>query len=286
MPSGSCWPRLGTRRFSSPSPASTDGRWKPRRKRLRRPRHRQLRPPPTPPKTAKPPAKAAAKTPSPWKFNIRLGANLVDGAKDQEAYFAHTTVTYALNYKEAPKKFFRNTLEYRVDYGETDGRRTANRMSGTLKADADFKGSSFYGSLWGLVGYDEIRKIDAQYEIGPSIGYHVLALKNFVFNAEAGVNWQSQDLKNAPDRDLLQGRLRQDLTWNILPKVTFTQRLDFLPLFEDLGEYQLRAEGNLGLGIVRSLSVNLTLLDLYDSQPAPNVPNNELQFRMSLGVTF
>lgn len=233
----------------------------------------------------KPKPAAAAKKSSPWKWDVRLGANFVSGAKDQQLYFAQGSMTYLRNYKNNPKQFFRSTLDYRVDYGTTDDRVTANRMSLTDKTDADFLGP-LYGSLWFLGGYDEIRKINSQYEVGPSLGYHILALKNFVLNGETGFNWQSRDLSQGPDREIYQGRLRQDLTWEIVPKITFTERLEFLPFLEDLGEYQLRAEGNLGFGIVRSLSLNLTLLNLYDTQPAPNVPNNELQFRTSLGVKF
>jgi hypothetical protein len=243
----------------------------------------------TEPKPAPPPPKpkpaAVAKKSSPWKWDVRLGANFVSGAKDQELYFAQGSMTYLRNYKRSPKHFFRNTLDYRVDYGTTDSRVTANRMSLTEKMDADVWGP-FYGSLWVLAGYDEIRKIDSQYEVGPSIGYHILALKSFVLNAETGINWQARRLTQGPDREIFQGRLRQDLTWEIVPKITLTERFEFLPFLEELGEYQVRAEGNVGFGIVRSLSLNLTLLNLYDTQPAPDVPNNELQFRTSLGVKF
>ena len=36
----------------------------------------------------------------------------------------------------------------------------------------------------------------------------------------------------------------------------------------------------------QNLSLNLSVLDLYDSQPAQAVPNNDLQVHSTIGVTF
>jgi hypothetical protein len=76
------------------------------------------------------------------------------------------------------------------------------------------------------------------------------------------------------------------MTWEVLPKITLTESVAFLPFLDALGEYQVRIAGNVGFGIVRYLSLNLTVLNLYDTQPAPGVPNNDFQLRSSLGVNF
>jgi hypothetical protein len=55
---------------------------------------------------------------------------------------------------------------------------------------------------------------------------------------------------------------------------------------ENPADYRFRFESDLGCALVMNLSVNLTLIDLYDNQPALGVPPNEMQFRTSLGVKF
>ena len=55
---------------------------------------------------------------------------------------------------------------------------------------------------------------------------------------------------------------------------------------ENLGEYRARLESTLSLALWRSLSLNLPLLDLYDTAPAQGVNRNELQIRSTLGITF
>jgi hypothetical protein len=37
---------------------------------------------------------------------------------------------------------------------------------------------------------------------------------------------------------------------------------------------------------VDNFSLNLSLLDVYDTDPAPKVNRNELQIRSSIGITF
>jgi putative salt-induced outer membrane protein YdiY len=221
-----------------------------------------------------------------WKWNFRLGTDFIQGAKDRKIYFGQTSLTYSRNYARAPREFLRNRLEYRVDYGETDDRVSANRMVAANKLDMDIgKDYYAYGAFGG--GYDRVRKIEYQYEIGPGLGYHILAKKTLALDAELGLNYQfRKGLDTAPDREVVQARFGQELTWEVVPKITLTEQLAFLPFLDQGGEYQVRLEGNLGFGIVQHLSLNLTVRNLYDTQPAPGVPNNEFQFRSSVGVNF
>jgi hypothetical protein len=227
-----------------------------------------------------------AKKPRQWKWNLKLGTDLVNGAKDRTIYFGQTALTYTRNYERNPKEFLRNKIDYRVDYGETEGRVSANRMVGANKLDFDI-GSGYYGYAALGAGYDKVRKIDYQYELGPGLGYHLIAQKSLVVDAELGFNYQYREgLNSAPNREVVQFRVGQELTWEVVPKITLSEQVAFLPFMDDVGEYQVRLQGNLGFGIVRHLSLNLTVLNLYDTLPAPGVPNNEFQFRSSLGVNF
>lgn len=228
----------------------------------------------------------ASKRPRPWRWNLKLGIDFSDGAKSVEQYFARTSLTYTRNYRRHPKKFLRDKVEYSVDYGKTDGQESANRMLAGNKLDFDI-GSDFYGYAAVAAGYDKVREIESQYEAGPGAGYHLLAEKTLALDAELGLNYQDREgLDSAPDREVVQARVGNELTWELAPKITLSEQVAVLPFLEDPGEYQIRAEGNVGFGIVRYLSLNLTVRNLYDTLPAPGVPNNEFQVRSSLGVTF
>jgi hypothetical protein len=135
-------------------------------------------------------------------------------------------------------------------------------------------------------GYDQVRKIDAQFEAGPGLGYHLLRKPAFVANVESGLTYQFQDRIGSDELESVYARFGQDVTWKIYPKITLTQRAFVLISTEEAEQLQFRMEANLAFGIVHNLSLNLTATELYDTRPVPGVTRNEFQLRSSLGITF
>lgn len=253
-------------------------------------------PTPTPPLPTPPPAVVAATPPPPapkpakpkvkhWKLNAQLGVDLAYGARDRENYYGLAKLTYERPYESNPKKFFRNVLETRVDYGETENVRSANKWDTSNKTDADIGNKLFVYNLV-RIGYDEIRKIDLYYEAGPGVGYHLITATNFVMNTELGLTYQAQDREApSPDTENVYFRLAEDFTWKVNKTMTLTEKLEVFPQF-DFRSFRARFESTLSFPLWNRFSFNITVLDLYDSEPARNVDNNELQVRSSLGVTF
>lgn len=236
-----------------------------------------------PPKTA--PAPVAAKSTKRWRADLRMGADFQNGAKDRSLYFSSFKLTYEQPYKANPKKFFRNIIDYRVDYGETEGNKSVNRMSGSMKTDFDLSESWYLYNL-GVVGYDEFRKIDLGYEIGPGLGYHLLHLPRFVLDVELGLNYQYQERTTSQIVESLYARAAESLTWKIADRVTWTEKFEFYPNLDSPEDHRMRFESTLSFGLIQNLSLNFSVLDIFDTQPAPNVDQNELLVRSSLGFSF
>ncbi len=60
---------------------------------------------------------------------------------------------------------------------------------------------------------------------------------------------------------------------------------------EQLGEFRLRFESNLRYalwqnGSGQNIYLALTLLNIYETQPAQGVDKNDLQIRSSIGINF
>lgn len=238
-----------------------------------------------PPITPPPPKTVTAVAPKNWKANVEVGANMVFGAVDRQLYWGKLNFTYAQPYKSNPKKFFRTILDYNADYGESDGVKSADRMGGSVKTDFDVGTRVYLYNLAGM-GYDEIRKIDLQYQIGPGVGYHLFTMPKFAMNTEAGLNYQAQDRDDAEDTRSMYGRLAEDVTWRIFEKVTFTEKFEFFPNLEESGEWRARLEATLSFPLVNNFTLNFQVIDIYDTDPASGVDKNELQFRSSIGVSF
>ncbi len=223
--------------------------------------------------------------PKHWKGELKVGADFLLGAVDRENYYGRFKLVYELPYPTNPKQFFRDIFDYGVDYGKTGGVLSANRMDASDKADFDIGREKWFAYNSVGAGYDEIRRIDLHYEGGPGIGYHVFSLSNFVANAESGLNYQAQYRSDNTTSERVFYRLAEDVTWKLNKQFTFTEKFEFFPEV-DLSEYRARFESTVSYGIWQHVSLNLTVVDLYDTQPAQSVPNNDLQIRSSLGFTF
>lgn len=226
-----------------------------------------------------------AEKPREWKLDAKLGADMLRGEKERDVYYGQLTLTYTHPYESDPSRYFRNLMDYRADYSITDGNKSANRMYASDKMDFDISERAYLYNVVGA-GYDEVRLINAQYEIGPGAGYHLFRRKDFAANIEAGVSYQFQDRDTVGELESLYSRLGQDFTWKVYSKIVLTQRATWLTSFENSDEMQFRLEANLAFGIVHNLSLNLTALELYDTRPVPGVTRNEFQLRSSLGLTF
>jgi hypothetical protein len=233
---------------------------------------------PAPPKPSPPKIKH-------WHGEARIGTDYLAGATDQQIYYARFKLTYEKPYVSDPKHFLRNFFDYTLDYGRTDGVLSANRMAASNKTDVDVGTKRlFVYNLLG-VGYDQIRKIDLGYEVGPGVGYHLLNKTNLVINVESGVDFQAENRSDQTQTRDFFLRLAQDVTWKLNKQTSLTEKFEFFPRV-DSADYRARLESNVSYCIWQCVSLNLSLLDLYDTQPAEGVPPNDLQLRSSLGVTF
>ena len=238
--------------------------------------------------SAKPPTGPSAPIkpagPKRWSGEVLMGADLGFSQKDRELYTGRLKVSYAV----AP---VRNSLDFLFTYGRTDGELSANRVDGSLKSDRDLNRRLYVYNLLGA-GYDEIRQIDSRYEFGPGMGEHVLKLTNFVLNAELGFNYQVQNFTRTTNQmqklrdDQFHYRFGQDLKWLIGSQFTFDEKAEYLPVWNHLAEYRMRVEANLRYWLKANLSLDLTVINIFDTVAAKDVQHNDLQVHSSIGVKF
>ncbi len=238
---------------------------------------------PAPISTAK--AKAASVPAKSIRGSVQLGSDFQYGARDRELIYARIRASYEQPYKHDQKKFFRTFGDYSADYGETEKVKSANRMTSSLKTDFDLDERTYCYNV-GSGGYDEIRKIDAHYEIGPGLGYHLIKTPTFQFDVEAGANYQMQFRSTGENPDSVFIRVAEDATWKIAPRLSFSEKFEFFVNVDDTSQFRFRLDSNFSYKLIENLSLNLTVIDLYDTDPAPSVDQNEFQVRSSIGITF
>ena len=233
----------------------------------------------------KPPHPIVPARPDHWSGEAQLGLNLVYGAKDQQVFYGRLKLVYQKPYERNPKKVFKNSIDYLAEYGKTEGVKSSDRMNLSDKTAFDLR-KRWY--IYDLVsgGYNHILKINAQVEAGPGLGYHLFTQTNFAMNVEAGLNYQGQFRGgDNPEVQNAYYRFGEDFLWKLGRRVTLVEKLELTPQV-DFRSLRGRFESTLSYELWRNLSMNFTLLDFYDSEPADNVSRNELQIRSAIGVKF
>ena len=240
-------------------------------------------------------AAPAAPKPKFWNAEARIGADFLQGVKNQEIYYGRFNHAYSRPYHASGIQSFRNVIDYSVDYGFTQNPSTsgnnnnsvvsANRMFGSDKTGFDIgKGRWFlYDQV--AAGYDKIRKINFQDEVGPGFGYHLITRPPLTMNLEGGFDYQEQYRSDQTTTKDFYLRLSEDITWKINRDITFSEKIEITPR-ADFAEFRARAEATLTYALWRNLSLNLSVLDAYDTRPAQDVTFNDLQVHTSIGVKF
>jgi putative salt-induced outer membrane protein YdiY len=225
-----------------------------------------------------------------WHGDIQVGTDLTFSERNRQVYNARAKLTYA-------KNRFKSVIDYDATYGRTEVEETigltkrtttktdANRMNGGIKTDFDLGKKWYVYNLAGM-GYDEIRKIDLRYEIGPGVGYHLIQATNFFLNVESGATYQRELRTDDTEQSRFFARVAQNGTWKITPRLTWDEKFEYLPSLEESGEYKMRFETNLRYALLQNVFLNLSVIGIYDSQPALGIKKNDLQVRSSVGVKF
>ncbi len=216
---------------------------------------------------------------------LALGADFESGAKSHRDYNAHAQLVYAHPYRRDPREFFRTVATYDVRYGAAPTTLTENRMYGSSKTDLDMT-RRYYAYNLGGAGFDEVRLIKIRYEDGPGFGYHWITRTNIQANLELGANYQVEERTDASRDESFFLRLGQDVNWKLTPQMTLTERFEYFPKEGQTTQFRLRFESTLSYALILNLSLNVTVADIYDTNPAQTVPENDFQLRSSLGMKF
>lgn len=235
----------------------------------------------TAPKAAKPKPKIKGK----WAHDLRLGLDQRFSIVDQQTFHTRLKSRYS-------RGNFKANSDFSYSYGETEALTTADRFKGLLKTDVTINGDLYlYGN--GSSSYDIVRRIKQRWEAGAGAGYR--ALKNHEFlikgskmsiDLETGAEYQEQkSTRNVSSQNYL-WRLGQGINWDLTKNLKFSEEIDFFPQIGELPSHRYRAEGNIAYRLLKSLSLNFTVLAEAYPETLQDIEPDDLQLRSSLGWTF
>jgi hypothetical protein len=216
-----------------------------------------------------------------WNVNIQLGSDLGFGTTDRQTFYGNASAIHRWDR-------VRNSATASAAYGVLNGFDSANRLDGSLKTDIDLGSRrKVYAFNLAGAGFDHIRRLDLQYQEGAGFGYKLLEKPRFILNAELGAQYQQFDfVGTSRDRDLISVRFGEDLTWELSSKLKIRQTLAFMPNITDFGDFRAQYTLNFSYPLLKRTTLNLNIIDLYDTNPVIGVNNNDLTIQTTLGISF
>lgn len=220
---------------------------------------------------AKPASPVAA-----WNTTVGAGVNLSRG----------NTKTMLVNgsvVSEFKKDMNEAKLGVEGNYGETEVTLAdeTKETRGTVensRAFADYRrllNERTYGYVNGEIRNDDIAKIDYRAMVGPGIGQYLLKGDVQTLGVEVGATYIMESVDGVKDEKPAL-RLCERYEAKVGPSSKVWQSVEFLPAFEDFGDYLLNAEAGAEAAMNTRLSLRIVLQDKFDSTPGAGLRQNDL----------
>jgi putative salt-induced outer membrane protein len=116
---------------------------------------------------------------------------------------------------------------------------------------------------------DEFTGIESRYFIGPGVGYRFLTGPKHFLDAEAGINFVTEDYTNNTEEEFLEGRLYGLYQYSFSEKNKFSQSLEFLYDFDDSDNYRINSETAFITALSNYLSLKTSYEIKHDNEPVP-----------------
>jgi len=187
-----------------------------------------------------------------------------------------------------------------LDYKRTFAPWGLEVIGGYLRADSNgeetasrsflgVRGDRALGERWKVfVGVNWLRDtfagLDNRYVLGAGVTYGAVKTDTQELSFDLGVAWNSEDLTTGASNDYLSGLAGMAYTWTISPTSKLTEKLSFLPSFEDSQDWRLASETAVEAAISAKLALKLGFQYLYDNLPVPGFEKTDTKTAISLVV--
>ena len=216
-----------------------------------------------------------------WSVSLQIGSDLGFGNSDRQNFYANGTALHRWDR-------VREAITYTAAFGQLQNVESANRMEGTIKTDIDLGSRRrIYAFNLAGIGYDEVRRLDLQYQEGAGLGYKLIQRPKLTLNTEIGAQFQHFDFASTgQDRSLISARFGEDLVWEINKKLKLRQSFAFMPNFADFTDFRAHYSMNFSYPLLDHTSINLNLIDDYDTNPVQGVKSNDMTVQTTIGISF
>jgi putative salt-induced outer membrane protein YdiY len=172
--------------------------------------------------------------------------------------------------------------------GSTDGdNKVTDTDNFTIFAKYDrFWTEKLYGYVSNKLEHDRIADLYFRETPSVGLGYQWIETPTTNFFTEAGVGYVFENYDSGGNNDYVSVRLAYHLEHTFNDRVSGFHNLEYLPAFEDPGDYNLNTDIGLKIKLTDNFLAQLKFEYKRDSTPAEDALKNDLLYLVGLGWTF
>ena len=222
-----------------------------------------------------------------WDGNFDVGFNFQQATTDTTGFL----VAFQTQRSKDPTRL---TLAASYRYGTQkakgqDRQQTQDQLLGLVRGEYDFT-PRLYGYASGDATYDGIQSLSLRAVPKVGAGYVLWqkdldgGRRNFV-QVEAGPSWVYEKYFGGSTNDYFAVALGASAGYYLPYGAHFDWHMDYLPAVDNfISDYLLRTEAGLSVPLVGPIDAKFSLLDEYDSTPAPGAVRNSVFLTLGLSI--
>lgn len=217
-----------------------------------------------------------------WQRKVSLGYNKSSGnTRDSQL-----TISFFANKKREHVDEF--TLKGDVYYSSAKRKMDAQRYCGMVRYAFSFGKTKRWYNFYRLeADHDRFANVDYRIVPAAGAGYWFFDLIDIKVMAEAGIGLEHTDYRGqTKDRDEVIFTPRAFIEKKLFGNAKICQDLLLYPALDDFNQYRLHSETVFTNTITEKLSLRISLIDDYNSNPPKDTKKNDLRLISSLSYSF
>lgn len=215
-----------------------------------------------------------------WKRKISAGFTQVNGNTETSEFYADLLI----NRKTDLDEF---TIKGDVYYSSSDDKMDSQQWYSLVRYAHSFgKLKKWYYFYRLEADHDRFAGIDYRLTPASGIGYWFFDKEKFKFMAESGLGYEYTSFRNGTSEGEAILSLRTYFEKEILTKLNFSQDINLYPSLEDFGQYRLRSETSLIHPLKENLSLKVSFIADYDSDPVASAKETDTRLISALEYSF
>ncbi len=221
----------------------------------------------------------AAEGEDPWKQEIAMGYTQKTGNAQSKEFI--------INY-EGIRKTDYSALDIKAGalYSSVNKKMDGQKYNGSVRFAPELDRTDCFGFGKFEVEHDRFAGIDYRYVPSVGAGYWFAREEDWMLSGELGVGHEYVKYTNGSDDDNIVLIPRFFCQKSVFDKARLSEEMIFYPNLEDVKKYRIRSEARFTDPLSDVLSLRVSFIDEFNTDPTGDAKKNDTQLMLSLVYGF